>query len=126
MGFGITFFKPLSSNVFIASCFLFVGSQLFQWTTNEPSFVHSYLDDLVVMPILLTITCVFLRIVFKQENLQLELPMIVSAFILLSIVFEFVLPRYSSNFYADKWDVVCYGIGTVVYILGERKAIKAI
>lgn len=42
---------------------------------------------------------------------------ILSVVISLSIVFEMILPTYSTNYYADFFDIICYTVGGVIIYL---------
>lgn len=79
-------------------------------------FADSYLDPLLLMPILLQLLLWEKRILFKRGNqyvfsiLQLFL-----YFVLISFIAEYLFPMWNKGFTADIWDVICYGIGTLVF-----------
>ena len=82
-------------------------------------FIDNYLDDLLCMPILLG------ALLGEQYDLvgrqALNWVQIVITFLIVAIVFEFFLPGVSVKYTADVWDVVCYGIGSLVFGGGMNK-----
>lgn len=72
--------------------------------------VDNYLDDLLCMPILLSGWLAEQYDLFGKKRLQSR--EIVALWLLVSIIFEGVLPGLSPEYTADIWDMVCYGLGS--------------
>jgi len=75
-----------------------------------------YLDPLLLMPILLHLILWEKRIVFRKGN-SYVLPLNYMAIILVvvSFVVEYLFPKWSTDFTADYYDILCYIIGTLTY-----------
>jgi hypothetical protein len=121
----IPYLFPLSSWVFILTTFLFASSQLLQATNIGSRFIFSYLDDLVVMPIILTVALVLIRVLFQKPNFEFPKSYLFVAFVYFSIYFEWWIPQVNNAFTSDWMDIVCYGIGTLVYFQSRKSASKA-
>ena len=79
--------------------------------------IDSYLDPLLCMPIILQLI-VWERKLFHRSNAYI-LPRshIFGYFLLVSIVCEWVLPRWNPKLISDPWDVLAYALGTAMYVL---------
>ncbi len=115
------YLSPIFSIYFSIAILLFVISQLLQYFNSAPLFVSSYLDDIVVIPIILPIVQVLLRIIQKNQHYQLDFGMVLTTVLLLTIVFEIILPRYSTRYTSDYWDVFCYSLGALFYWKFQNK-----
>lgn len=106
---------PIRSLVYLFFCLLFLGNQFIeaqQWSTP---FLRGYLDDILVIPIVLPFVLGLMRFIFQHEVNYFSPFLITFTVVLFAIVFEFILPKYSSTYTADIWDVVCYAIGGMVF-----------
>lgn len=72
--------------------------------------VDNYLDDLLCMPILLSGWLAEQYDLFGKKRLQSR--EIAALWLLVSVLFEGILPGISLEYTADIWDVVCYAIGS--------------
>ncbi len=98
---------------------LFIGclatlSQLIQYHTTTPVvFLHSYVDDILAMPILLGIWR------WEQQHywgISYLTNFQITAFtIVIFVLFESVIPHFVSGFTADWWDGVAYLAGSAVF-----------
>lgn len=92
----------------------------FIWNCS-PDILASYGADFLFMP-LTTVPCwIATKWITKQNGLFLA--SILLNFILVTIVFEVILPNYSTEFVADVYDVLAYGVGGFVtyLIFGKKK-----
>jgi hypothetical protein len=121
----LRYLNPLGSWLFIVSALLFSASQMLQFFDVAPQFVSSYVDDLVVMPIILTLALILLRIASKEMEFELPLTYLLAAFILFAVAFEWWIPPRNPHFTSDWLDVVCYAFGTLAYAI-SRTGIKAV
>lgn len=79
-------------------------------------FIHAYLDDLIAIPVVLGITLQVFRWIHPLKNtFVFSKTQIAVGFIYFSFLFEFALPKWSINYTADLWDVLCYGIGAMIF-----------
>ncbi len=107
---------------------LFIINQLLERVGNiSIPYVHAYLDDLLVMPIILGLSTQIIQWIHPaKEYYYLSKTHIIIALLFFSIVFELIYPVvYPENYTADPLDVLCYGIGGFVfYWMVTRKAKK--
>jgi hypothetical protein len=78
--------------------------------------VHSYLDDLLAIPVILGITLqIYRKIHPKKDAFSFTRIQILVAIIYVSVVFELILPRFSGTYTADIFDVFCYFVGGIYF-----------
>lgn len=80
-----------------------------------PQLVQGYLSDLLAVPLMLGVILIILRWYTNDPMFIISNLKILFAFIYISVAFEWFLPLYKSNFHADWWDAVAYGLGAIVY-----------
>lgn len=87
----------------------------------EIDFWNNYGDDLIAVPFIASIVLITEnRLVYKNNNRVHNFYQLLFIFFLLSILFEFILPRYDSKYTTDYWDILCYIFGLIVYYLMKR------
>jgi predicted neutral ceramidase superfamily lipid hydrolase len=106
----------LKNKLFLLSSLLFTINQLLEkgFGIFIP-FVHAYLDDILCMPVVLTLTLFLIRKIIKTPDYQLSKKQIIFALIYFSVVFEVFLPQYSEKYTADILDVMAYVIGAIIF-----------
>ena len=77
-------------------------------------FISSYLNDLLASCILLTLTSLILSLFYKSIYI-ISKAQLLFFFVYLSFVFEILLPYISSNYTADRHDILAYAIGTLLF-----------
>lgn len=87
-----------------------------KWDVVLPVFVQNYVNDLLVMPLVLWIVLAVL-VELKGEKARLSWTMALSLFLYYSVFFEYYLPKVNPRYTSDLYDVLCYFIGTVVFML---------
>lgn len=109
----------LKSPVFVISCILFGAHQVLQKIFHVPiPFVDLYLDNLLAMPIILTLLLSERRILFKRgRNYRLPVLDVVVATIYIIFIAEVIFPMLSEDFRTDWWDVLFYALGSVLFLL---------
>jgi hypothetical protein len=107
----------IKNKIFISSVILFLLHQFLQkGLNNNIPIIHEYLDDLLCMPVVLTLTLfAFRKFVVKNEMFSFSLGQVVWAVIYFSIIFEIALPYFSSQYTSDPVDVIAYSIGAFVF-----------
>lgn len=100
--------------------FFFISALLF-WINQgaeklfgqTPSFIRSYQDDLLAMPVILGVTLqIFQWIHPLKSQFRFTWVQCLVGFLYVSVAFEGVLPIYSETYTRDYWDIVFYAIGT--------------
>ena len=104
----------------------FVANQIGMFDFLNSSFVSSYLNDLLALPIILHLAIIPMKyIVYKNDEHTLGITNIIITFIAVSVVFEWLLPAQNKQYIADYLDVVCYATGSVwFYFAVDKKQIK--
>lgn len=107
----------LKNPYFIGCCLLLWANQFLKRKVGIfVPFVHAYLDDLLAMPVVLGISFQAFRWIFPlKERFVFTKTQIFVAVAYFSFLFEFLLPTLSPIYTRDFWDVVCYGIGAVLF-----------
>lgn len=76
--------------------------------------VHSYLDDLLCFPLVLTLGLAAYR--FQWPNYQLTPWHVWPLVLIYSVYFEWYLPQQSAAYTADVLDVVMYVLGALIFL----------
>jgi hypothetical protein len=100
--------------------FLCTAAFLFNYLLEKAAhvhipWVHAYMDDLLVIPVILGITLWAERMIYRNPRYTHSSVHIVFTLLLLILVFEFILPRYSAAYISDPWDILCYMISGILY-----------
>lgn len=86
-----------------------------------PFVLEAYVTDFLCLPIVLTFALAVLRRVKRDLSIVLSPMMIAAAVAYISVVFELILPRWSSTYVADGWDVLAYSSGGVLFYALQQK-----
>jgi hypothetical protein len=109
-------FKPLLKPYFLIAIALYIIVRLgrLSWyTPNE--WVNNYMNDLLCMPIILTICLVGVRYLKRLPQFNLTPIMIFGMTTFYAVLFEYSLPNSSPLYTADIIDVIMYFAGAVFY-----------
>ena len=101
--------KPL----FLLVLILFFFNEL-DLGLSKPFYIQFYLNDLLSPTVLLTLSMLFLTLIYRDLFIFSKTQLLFF-FLYLSFVFELLLPYLSSSFIADKYDLVAYAIGTILF-----------
>ncbi len=76
----------------------------------------NYGDDLLAVPFVAGIVLIIEnQLVYKQHQRKHHFLQLAFIFILISLVFEFILPNYSNHYFYDPFDIIYYLIGFLIY-----------
>lgn len=108
--------KPL----FLLVLILFIFNEL-DLGLSKPFYIQFYLNDLLSPTVLLTLSMLFLTLIYRDLFIFSKAQLLFF-FLYLSFVFELLLPYLSSSFTADKYDLVAYAIGTILfhYLINQK------
>lgn len=117
--------KLLLSPVFIVSVVLFCIHQILQKVMHiQIPYVDNYLDNILAMPIILTLLLAERQYLFKKgANYQLSVLTIIITTIYISLITELLFPLLSQNFHSDWLDVLCYSTGSLLFHFTINKSI---
>ena len=85
-----------------------------------PFWVNNYVNDLLCMPVVLTICLAAVRFFRKDQTLLLPLSAILSLTLFYAIYFEYYLPTYHPRYTADVLDVVLYFLGAALFFVFQK------
>jgi len=72
--------------------------------------LDGWLNDLLCLPILLELVQFSMRIIVRK-NYTLSIFQMIVSIVYCSVLFEFILPQYSTIYKSDIIDIFCYAIG---------------
>ena len=100
---------------FLLTLCIFIANEI-EFDIVKPLFIQSYLNDLLAPSLLLTLTSVLLSLIYRVLYVFSKAQMFFF-FLYLSFVFELLLPYLSDAYIADKYDVLAYALGTLLFHL---------
>lgn len=106
---------------FIAS--VVIGSLIYiaqKLLIKLPTFVNNYVNDFLIIPIVLTICLFVLRWSRNDKNYQVSLGVIFYICVLYSVLFEVILPKYYTRYTTDVLDVILYFAGGFVFFVLQK------
>lgn len=102
--------------IFLLGLMAYFVQLQFKWHHQYlPHWINDYLADFLCIPLLLSTTLFVLRRIKKSPQLNLTLAMIFFTCAYVSFAFEFFLPRISTRYTSDIFDVVAYFVGGIGY-----------
>jgi len=90
-----------------------------------PDVLSSYLADLICMPLLLSSTLLLIRWIKHIPHFYLQIGHIAFVLCYVSIVFEYVLPRYHSTYTSDILDICCYALGATSFFFMQKRVFNS-
>jgi hypothetical protein len=108
--------KALIDPLFIFYCLIWTTIKLWRSSGNPPTFLNSYLTDIVAVPVIAHIVLIITRMYFTtQKKYTYPIAYLLFLATYVSFVFELLMPGFSSKYTGDGIDVVCYFIGAMFY-----------
>lgn len=99
----------------VAVLYKYAGSVSAHWPPLLP-LLRAHLADALTLPLELTLAlCAMRRLYFRRPEFVLPTSWIFSTWVVMSVWFELVLPRYDARATADPLDVVAYALGGLVF-----------
>lgn len=108
--------------VFLVCAAVFLLHQLTQkaWGITLP-FADSYLDNLLCLPLLLSMLLAERRWWWRQSGYSIPFVEVAIITLILSLLFELAFPHWSPHFTADYWDVAAYATGAGLFSITVNK-----
>jgi hypothetical protein len=109
-----TNFKYILNPIFLFSSALYTANKLLIFPFNfiNCKFTRFYLNDLLLVPVLLPIILFFSRVLrFRRDNFPPRFIEIVIPVAIWSIAFEFIGPHFFGKGTSDPFDVLAYCMG---------------
>lgn len=107
--------ETLRHPIFTSSFILFGLNQLLELGHIFIWPLYTHLDDLLCLPITLTVILAAERLYFANPYFVLPKRYILSTVFLFSVTFEALLPAVASKYTSDVWDVVAYAVGALLF-----------
>ncbi|MGB1204073.1 MAG: hypothetical protein ACPG5B_00435 [Chitinophagales bacterium] len=112
-----TYHKIFTHWLFLVAISLFLLNQIAEkcFQIFIP-FWHAYGDDLLCMPVVLSIALyIQRRFTFRNPNYIFSKTQIIVAVAYYALAFEYLLPAYHSAYTADKFDIIAYSLGAFLF-----------
>lgn len=111
--------SAVKSPIFILCTVVFIIHQLMQKVMNiHFTLFDSYLDNLLAMPIILTLLMIERRYLLGRNHFfSLSILEIFIATFFIVVVAEIVFPLLSRGFIRDWWDLPFYALGSFIFYL---------
>lgn len=115
--------KVLYRPFFIICMILFALHQLLQWGLKiHLPLADAYLDNLLVMPIVLHLWLAERRSLFRSGNrYELSIEQIIAATVYILLITEWLFPLLTSRFTGDLWDIAFTVAGAAIFYWASRR-----
>ncbi|WP_306353122.1 hypothetical protein [Flavobacterium sp. '19STA2R22 D10 B1'] len=114
--------KRLFDIFFTGYCLLWLVVHLLRHIKQPLPFFNSYLTDCIAVPVIAHIAIIFTRkFVVKNQHYTYPLSYLLFIATYTSILFEWIMPQFSSKYTADGLDVLCYFGGALFYYFIHNK-----
>ena len=101
---------------FFNAVFIFLTITILSWAKVDiPTWITSYVNDFLCMPVVLTICLKTLHYIKKDATILLPLLPILTLTSFYSIYFEWYLPQVETRYTADWVDVIMYFSGALLF-----------
>lgn len=101
--------------MFWALTAVYLGHVAWRWLDlPRPRWVQHYLDDLLCLPLVLTVTLFVLRY-FYGTQLRLSRYQMAFAVIYFSLAFEVFFPKFMPRYTSDWLDAALYAVGGFIF-----------
>ena len=107
--------RTLLHPLFLACLALFCLNQALERAQVYIWPLHTYLDDLLCLPLTLRMVLAVQHLYFQDRNMVLPVRHVVFAVAAYSVCFELLLPFYKTLYTADVLDVLAYMLGGVLF-----------
>lgn len=86
-----------------------------------PKFIRFYVNDFLIIPIVLYSSLFVIRILKNDKNLQLTLLQILYVCTLYVVIFEYWLPKFHPRYTSDFIDVCLYFFSGILFYFLQKK-----
>jgi len=104
-------FDPL----FIGYCVCWPLIHYFRWRGMPIPVLNDYLTDFVFIPLVAHASLIFTRFISRKPNIIYPLHWLLIIALYVSVIFEVLLPRYSTKVVGDTGDIAAYFAGSIFY-----------
>lgn len=116
--------KTITHPLFIFLAFIYVLYYILKQTDIVfPVLISNYLADVLSIFLVNTFALWVIRKIKNQPQLEFHPFLVLLSVLMFSLFFEVMLPFQSPVYIYDPWDILCYFISGMAYILWRRTAI---
>ncbi|MHB0753906.1 hypothetical protein [Polaribacter sp. M15] len=106
----------------ISSIFFGITIYLLQYfNISLPKVINNYLNDFLIIPIVLYLSLYFLRWSRNNPNFTLKMSIILYICCMYGVLFEFVFPNYLARYTKDYIDIILYFAGGFIFYKLQNK-----
>ena len=110
--------NPIVLALYLVALFVYVT----RWLPLElPALIIFYLNDLLCMPIVLSLCLAAVRFYKKSIHLYVPISIAYGLTVFYMVYFEWILPQINGRYTGDIIDVVLYLIGTSVFMRYQKR-----
>ncbi|APG63973.1 hypothetical protein LPB136_00670 [Tenacibaculum todarodis] len=106
---------------------LFAGTLIYflqYFSIPLPRIIRFYVNDFLIIPIVLYSCLRVLKWSKNDKNYRLSLPIILYVCLLYSVLFEYVFPKYLARYTKDFIDVIVYFASGLVFFYLQKETIN--
>jgi hypothetical protein len=118
--------RPYKHRLFQFCILLFLMNQALEQVGILIEPLYSYLDDILCLPISLTLILIAEQFYFKDQFFVLPWQYTLISIITFSFLFEGILPVLSGRYTADALDIAAYTLGGFIFHFGINNSVKYI
>ncbi|WBX72127.1 hypothetical protein [Tenacibaculum retecalamus] len=102
---------------------LFLGTSVYfaqKLNFNLPKIIQFYLNDFLIIPIILIGSLFILR--WSKQNKKYQIPLWIVLYIcsLYALLYEYILPKFHPRYTADILDVFLYFISGFIFLILQK------
>lgn len=98
---------------------LFLIDKLVQAVTNAPWFIRNYLDDLLLIPLVMGAS-LFVQQKWIAPTFTYKGNAILGTLLFFTITFEWVAPKFLKAYTQDYYDILAYASGALFFYLFQN------
>lgn len=85
-----------------------------------PRFVRFYVNDFLIIPIVLTTSLYLIRYLKNNSEFRLSLTQVIYIAVLYTVIFEYWLPKFHPRYTADYIDVMLYLLSAILFYFMQK------
>ena len=86
-----------------------------------PNWTVFYVNDFLCMPIVLSLCLAAVRLIIRNENRFVPLPIVLALTTYFALFFEWFMPQINERYSADVIDVILYFLGAILFFIFQKK-----
>lgn len=102
---------------------IFLGTSIYFAAFFEvqlPRFVRFYVNDFLIIPIVLTTSLYLIRYLKNNPEFRLSFAQVIYIAVLYAVIFEYWLPKFHPRYTADFIDVMLYLLSAILFYFMQK------